>query len=37
MKIILYEIDIEAPIEKVFVEYYTEPNNIKEVCQRYCK
>ncbi|MGE5635226.1 MAG: SRPBCC domain-containing protein [Deltaproteobacteria bacterium] len=29
MKTIQYEIDIEAPIEKVS-EYYTDPNNIKE-------
>ena len=33
MKTIQYEIDIEAPVEKVY-EYYTDPNNIKEAWPR---
>jgi ligand-binding SRPBCC domain-containing protein len=33
MKTIQYEIDIEAPVEKVY-EYYTDPNNIKEAWLR---
>jgi ligand-binding SRPBCC domain-containing protein len=33
MKTIQYEINIEAPVEKVY-EYYTDPNNIKEAWPR---
>ena len=36
MATIQYEIDINAPVDKVF-EYYTNPDNIKQAWPRYCK